>query len=409
MVTRSPVTGPQTNNDPQELAKHVVLEYLKAQHVITDEMSAEQIKEVIEHHLTTISANKLIELLGVIAQTDRNKTVNAVTPELQNKKDMLQKRMDADLEMSASAKRTIAKSVRAFGLIRPDDDITLTEKEIDNIEKSAKAFGMVAPKASNEQRPMWTTARETVNDAVDKPVPKTPAQYTAINHAVGPCGLLDDEVQDARELGSDTDTDGADSEATSVKPPSNISDMAMQNLQHVYQRLDESLKQMVDISHDISMLLEYHKTSAPIMMKDPIAAAHNNLKVEAVMRSSSTVMNRIEDNLKNMHTMRLDQCRQYYIASPKSDNVETNLMNRFNKAEKTNEELPGPLLAGTGATYADVGREIAKDQKRSANAKSNVGMLRRSGRTLVMTETPKIGGSGEDPNDSRDKKNKEDR
>ena len=47
------------------------------------------------------------------------------------------------LEMSALARDKIQQSAKAFGLIKPVDDITLREEELVNLEKSKKSFGRV--------------------------------------------------------------------------------------------------------------------------------------------------------------------------------------------------------------------------------------------------------------------------
>ena len=138
------------------------------------------------------------------------------------------------------------------------------------------------------------------------------------------------------------------------------------------------------------------------MMKNTIATAHNNLRVEAIMRFASSMVNGMEDGLKNMQSLRLGRCPQFCIASP----VGTNRMEQFNNVGDHIEMIPKsaqPLArpAGVDVALARVNtrqtniaaQRVSSIEANAKNQSDDCGATRRSVRNLVATQAP---GTGKD-------------
>ena len=278
----------------REMANHVMMDYLKARGIINDSMGVEEIKCVIEKHFATISASKLIELFGMTNVLGKPRTAN-VTPELRNKQSKVDKiseltlakssdtidedvhdvRGHEDFQTSEVVLEKIQRFAKFVGMIKPPDDITFTEEELVNLEKSKKAFGMVM---RDEQ---------SIEDVVDMPVPK-----------------IDD-----KKIRDDTDQiigmfEGDKSDHTS----GSFHDIAIYNLHQIYDRFDKFVKELEKIRDEIFNFQKYHQASAPMMMTDGILVANNNLRIDALMKSGSAIMNEIEERYKDMHTYRMMSC-----------------------------------------------------------------------------------------------------
>ena len=368
MVTRSHDLRSQI--DPQKLAKQMVYEYLKSKDVISEDMSREEIKRVIEDNLTSISANKLIDLFGTSALTSTKQMSNAaVTFELKEKKEQVGMKMEQgdpqqvslmeaseapmqdmtkndEMEMFVVALEKIQRSVKAFGMIRPSDDIMLIEDELVNLDKSKRAIGLSMPKGANDE------------DPADKPVPKTPAEKEL------PASKAFDEYIDKRpRIRGDGDQnmkevrkimEEYDEEVHSSGPLAPICDMALQNLHYVYDRLGNVAHQLEILKSETDPLQEYHGASAPIMMRDAIETVHNNPRIEAIMESTCSIMSDIAEISKNMHPLRPSKCPQFNISSP----VEINQLAQFNNVDDNIEMLPKlaqPIIRPPGVDVASVG------------------------------------------------------
>ena len=113
MVSRSNVDVSRDTIESQEL-NHVVFEYVKSKNIIDGDMGTEDIKAAIEENLTQANANKILELLGIDAKTRTHGLLLAVTLELQQGQDMLEKRINDDMEMSATAKKKLEETAKVF-------------------------------------------------------------------------------------------------------------------------------------------------------------------------------------------------------------------------------------------------------------------------------------------------------
>ena len=152
--------------------------------------------------------------------------------------------VDDHMGMCAISQEKIQVSANAFGMIRPDDDITLIGGEFVTLDKSRKAFGSIMPSKFGEEdlggKPILRHLQRT-----DLPPPRilmTQSRSTCLNT------LEQHEMREVRKI-----VEEHGEQEHGGEPPAPIGDVALQNLHYVCNRLGGVVNQLEILKHEIGI------------------------------------------------------------------------------------------------------------------------------------------------------------